>query len=142
MKNRKILVPLDASPVSAQTVQRLINLKQQLTFPLTLLHVLDLNMLSYRGFAELSFSEIEQRAREKARQFISSQQTLFAAAGLTVATVVKEGHICATICAVADSGEYDLLVIGRTPTAEQRRQPFGLIANDIIHQVKCPVLIV
>lgn len=142
MKNRKILVPLDASPVSAQTVQSLINLKQQLIFPLTLLHVLDLNMLSYRGFAELSFTEIEQRAREKAQQFISSQQTLFAASGLTVATVVKEGHICETICAVADSGEYDLLVIGRAPAEEKRRQPFGLIANEIIHQVKCPVLIV
>ena len=142
MKNRKILVPLDGSPVSAQTVKNLLALKDKISFPLTLLHVLDLNMLSYRGFAKMTFTEIENKARQKASQFIADQQERFAAAGLAVDTVVKEGHICETICAVADSGDYDLLVIGRMPAEENQRQPFGLIANEIIHQVKCPVLVV
>ena len=142
MIKRKILVPLDSSPISAQTVKSLVDLKDKLTFPLTLLHVLDLNTLSYRGFAEMSFVEIERRAREKAQQFISDQQKIFADAGMTAETVFKEGRIGETICAVADSGEYHLLVIGRTPAEEKRRQPFGLIANEIIHQVKCPVLVV
>ena len=142
MRNRKILVPLDGSPVSAQTVKNLVGLKDKLVFPMTLLHVLDMSMLSYRGFAEMSFAEIENKAREKARQFIADQQGLFAAAGMQVDTVVKEGHISETICKIADSGEYGLLVIGRTPPAEKQRQPFGFIANEIIHQVQCPVLVV
>ncbi|HEY5673362.1 MAG TPA: universal stress protein [Malonomonas sp.] len=142
MRNRKILVPLDGSPSSAQTVINLIALKDKISFPMTLLHVLDLNMLSYRGFGELTFAEIEKRAREKARQFIEEQKQFFAASGLAVEALVKEGHICETICRVADSGEYGLLVIGRMPVEEKKRNPFGMVANEIIHRVKCPVLVV
>jgi nucleotide-binding universal stress UspA family protein len=142
MKNRKILVPLDASPLSAQTIKNLIAQKENITFPLTLLHVLDLSRLSYRGFAEKSFIEIEEQAREEARNFIAGQQEEFTAAGMKVETIVKEGPSRETICELADSGEYDLLVIGKHTDSELRNLLFGQVANYIVHNVKCPVLIV
>ena len=58
MKEQKILVPLDRSSLSAQTVKTLIAMKKSLNLSPTLLHVLDLSLLSYRGFAHLSFGEI------------------------------------------------------------------------------------
>jgi nucleotide-binding universal stress UspA family protein len=142
MKQRKLLVPLDGSPISARTVRCLIEMQDRFTFPVTLLHVLDLSLLSYRGFAQLTFAEIEERARTKARQFLADQQQLFAAAGLTVATLFREGHVCATVCALADSGEFNLLVLGRSPDPELQRHPFGQLANEIIERTGCPVLIV
>lgn len=142
MKDRKILVPLADSPISAQTVQGLIALKENITIPLTLLHVLDLSMLSYRGFSKVSFREIEERARESARQFLADQQKLFAAAGMKVEMLVKEGHARETICELADSGNYDLLVVGRNLESDLRNLLFEQVANFVIHQVKCPVLIV
>ena len=102
MKDRKILVPLDGSPISAQTLKTLIDLKENIPSPVTLLHVLDLDTLSYRGFAETSFGEIEERAREEARQFIAGMQQSFADAGVQVEAIVKEGHIRETICKIAD----------------------------------------
>ena len=142
MKDRKILVPLDGSPLAAQTVKSLIALKEYRAFPLTLLHVLDLSTLSYRGFAEKSFSEIEEQARAKARNVIAGQQAEFAAAGMKADTLVKDGHARETICELADSGEYDLLVIGKHTDSDLRNLLFGQVANYVVHHVKCPVLIV
>ncbi len=142
MKNRKILVPLDGSPLSAKTVESLIALKENITIPLTLLHVLDLSTISYRGFAVATFSEIEERAREGARKFIAEQQEIFTAAGMSVETIVKEGQARETICALADSGEYDLLVFGRHTESDLRNLLFDQVANHVIHHVNCPILIV
>lgn len=142
MKDRKILVPLDGSPLSVQTVKGLIALKENITVPLTLLHILDLSLISYRGFAQTHFREIEEQARETARQFVADQQELFSAAGMKVETLVKEGHARETICELADGGEYDLLVIGRNPDSDLRNLFFGQVASFVVHEVKCPVLIV
>lgn len=142
MKDRKILVPLDGSPISAQTLKTLIDLKESIPSPLTLLHVLDLDVLSYRGFAETPFYEIEERAREEAQSFIAGLQDSFAAAGVYVEAIVREGHVRDTICKIADSGEYDLLVIGKQTDGKLRNILFDPVANYVVHHVKCPVLIV
>lgn len=142
MKNRKVLVPLDDSPISVQTVKSLIALKENITIPLTLLHVLDLDTISYQGFAESTRNEIEERARAGARQFLARQQQIFTAAGIQVETIFKEGDVRKTICKVADSGEYDLLVVGRHQESELRNLLFDQTSNYLVHHVKCPVLIV
>lgn len=142
MKNRKILVPLDESPLSEQTVKRLIARKEKLTIPLTLLHVFDPNMVSYRGFGQTPYWEIEKKAREKARQFISEQQQVFTDAGMKAEALVKEGPVIETICKLADSDDYDILVLSRNPDSDLRNMLFGQIANSVIHQVECPVLFV
>lgn len=142
MKDRKILVPLDASPTSAQTIKSLVSLKKDFTFPLTLLHVLDFDALACRGFTELTLAEAEENARVKATQFIASQQEALTAAGMATVTIIKTGAASETICELADSGDYDLLVIGRNPVLDARTPTFGPVANEIVYRVKCPVLIV
>jgi nucleotide-binding universal stress UspA family protein len=142
MKNRKVLVPLDASPISVQTVKSLIALKENIPIPLTLLHVLNLDTISYQGFAESTRDEIEERARAGARQLLAGQQQIFTAAGMQVETILKEGDVRKTICKVADSGEYDLLVVGRHQESELRNFLFDQTSNYLVHHVKCPVLIV
>lgn len=142
MKDRKILVPLDKSPLSAQTVQRLIALKDKFNNPLTLMHVLDFNRLSYRGFAQRTLEEIEEGARAEARRFVAEQKALFALAGMEVTTLVKEGQVRETICALADCGDYDLLVVGRHSESPLRNLLFGQVTHFVLHHVKCPVLVV
>jgi len=142
MKDYRILVPLDGSALSMRTVESLIALKEQFTVPLTLLHVLDLSLLASHGFPELTYDLFKQRAREEARQFITDRKERFVATGIPVETILKEGEVRETICAVADSGEYDLLVIGRQADSELRTLLFGQVANYLVHHIKCPVLIV
>ncbi len=142
MKDRKILVPLDGSPISANTLKSLIEMKGIISCPLTLLHVLDLDTLSYRGFAKLSLDEIEAKARQNATEFLSGVEELFAASGVSVETILKEGHARETICRIADSGVYDLLVIGKPKEDGLRSLLVDQVANYVIHHVGCPVLIV
>jgi len=142
MKDRKILVPVDGSPLSTRTIQRMIELKGSITFPLTLLHVLDLNTISYRGFAETDFRDIEERARQGAGQFVAEQQALLTAAGIQAETLVMEGSPREIICSLAESGTYDLIVIGKPTESEMHNLLFGQVANHVIHHIRCPVLLV
>jgi len=141
MLTQKILVPLDQSSISARAVEGLIALRQHLTPPLVLLHVLDLERLAVRGFPEKSYAEFAARVRREAEQFIAEQEQRFIKAGLAVETLLKEGEVLETICRLADSGDYELLAIGRNPVSELRDLLFGQVANSVIHKVKCPVLV-
>ena len=142
MKDRNVLVPLDDSPISHQTINNLIGLKENITLPLTLLHVLDFSRVSYRGFGKIPIDEIEEKARQAARQFLAGKQQLFADAGIRTETLMREGHARETICAIANSGDFDLLVIGKQVESELRNLLFDQVANYIVHKVKCPVMIV
>ena len=139
---QRVLVPLDSSPISIQTIKQLTAFKEKFTLPLTLLHVLDLGRLSTLGFPELSYRQFEERARGEARKFLEEQQALFAAAGIETETRLEEGPARETICTLADSEEFDLLVVGKTNDGDLRKLLFGQVANYIVHHTKCPVLIV
>lgn len=141
MIKQKILVPLDTSPISAHTRERLFAMKQHLNPPLVLLHVLDLNLLATQGFPEKSHAEFSQRARTEAENFLQEQKSLFAAEGIEVETLVETGPALETICQHADSGNYELVAIGRNPVSEIRDLLFGQISNKLIHKVRCPVLV-
>lgn len=141
MKNLRLLVPLDNSAISAQTVRSLLELRPQFTRPLTLLHVLDLDLLACRGFIDTSFAEFSQRAHEDAVALLAEQARIFTQAGVEVTTLLKEGQAREQICVLADNGDYDLLVIGRNPVSQVRDLLFGQVSNFVVHRVKCPVLI-
>jgi nucleotide-binding universal stress UspA family protein len=141
MKDPKLLVPLDRSALSGQTVQALIARKTDFGSALTLLHVLDLEMLESRGFPDKGITEFSQRVRQEALAFLEGQQQLFAAAGINVTTLLKEGNSRETICKLADSGDFDMLVMGRNPGGELRALLLGQVANYVIHRVRCPVLL-
>lgn len=142
MKDHRILVPLDGSPLSMKTISNLLSLKKHITVPLTLLHVLDFSLLASRGFPDLTFEQFKQRGREEARLFLAARKGQFAASGVAVETILKEGDVRETICTIADSGEFDLLVVGRQADSELRTLLFGQVANYLVHNVKCPVLII
>ena len=57
MKDYRILVPLDGSPLSKHTIESMIALKEHISVPLTLLHVLDISLLASRGFPEITFDQ-------------------------------------------------------------------------------------
>ncbi len=140
MQIRKALVPLDPSPLSQQTIERLIALKEKIFVPLTLLHVIDFDLLSCQGFAERTYAEFEERVRREARELIEGQQALFRSAGIETEILLVEGEVRKSICKLADSGKYDLLVVGKSPDAELRKFLFGQIGNYLMHHVSCPVL--
>lgn len=142
MKNLRILVPLDESRNSSRTVKTLLAMKNAINAPLTLLHVLDHDRISSRGVATVNFEMLTERARQAARNFIEEQRDTFLAAGMQVEALLKEGPARKTICTLADSGEFDLVIIGRHTEGELKNLLFGQVSNYVIHNVKCPVMII
>jgi len=141
MVNLRILVPLDGSDHSEKTVQSLLKLLVGATGPLTLLHVLDHDRISYRGVPTVNYDMVTDRARAAALHFIEEQRDRFVAAGIDAEALLVEGPARKTICAVADSGDYDLIIIGRHTEGELFNLLFGQVSNYVIHNVKTPVMI-
>ena len=139
---QKVLVPLDSSPISIQTIKKLTAFKENFSLPLTLLHVLDLGRLATLGFPELSHDKFEERARGDAQKFLEEQQKLFTDAGIKTEIRLEKGPARETICTLADSEEFDLLVVGKTNDGDLRKLLFGQVADYIVKHTKCPVLIV
>lgn len=137
----KILVPIDNSDTSRQTVSTLIENKERLTLPVTLLHVVDTEKLAYRMIPDFQVSMIREKANAAARQFLDEQGRAFAQAGIESEQRLEEGTPRSTIVHIANEEEYRLLIIGRHTMGEIRDVLFGSVANHIMHKVHCPVLL-
>ncbi len=143
MKNLKLLVPLDSSKNSKRTVKTLLEMKSKIQCPLTLLHVFDPERISYKGETVVDFALYRKRAKEAAEKFLEEKKALFTSEGMQVEqTILKTGPPRRIICELADSGDFDLLIIGRHAEGELRNLLFGQVSNYVIHNVKCPVLVI
>jgi nucleotide-binding universal stress UspA family protein len=142
MKGLKLLVPLDSSKNSERSIEALIGMKHKITCPITLLHVLDPDRISYKGETVTNFAMFRERARQAAEEFLAAKAALFTAEGFTVETLMKVGSPRAVICELADRGDFDLLIIGRHSDGELRNLLFGQVSNFVIHRVKSPVMVI
>lgn len=137
----KILIPLDNSDSSRQTVQTLIANRQRFPLPLTLLHVIDLDQLAYRMIPDFQVGMVKENAMRAGEHFLAEQHRLLLEAGLQVETRLEQGSPRETISRIANEEEYQLLIIGRRTMGEIRDILFGSVTNYIMHKVKCPVLL-
>jgi nucleotide-binding universal stress UspA family protein len=142
MKNFKALLPIDESATAARTVRNLIALKDKFDFPLTLLHVFDLERIAYRGITGINWAMAHEQARKAAEVFLEQQKEIFRKEGMEVDALFKEGSPRSTICNLANSDDYNLLIIGRHTEGEIKNLLFGSVSNYVIHNAKCPLLII
>jgi len=142
MNGLKLLVPLDSSKNSERSIAALLAMKHKITCPITLLHVFDPDRLSYKGETVTNFALFRERGKQAAEEFLAEKVALFTAAGFTVSSILKVGSPRAAICELADSGDFDLLIIGRHSDGELRNLLFGQVSNFVIHRVKCPVMVI
>jgi nucleotide-binding universal stress UspA family protein len=141
MNNLKILVPLDNSPSAEKTIKALIALKDKIHGRLTLLHVFGLEKMNYHGVPEIHYEMVQKYSLQAAHDFIEKQKQIFINAGMQAEALVVNGSPRKVICQFADSGEYDLLVIGRHAEGEFRNLLFGSVSNYIMHNAKCPLMV-
>lgn len=137
----KILLPLDDSETSRATVETVIAQKERFPHPLTLLHVVETDKLAYRMIPDFQIEMVRERAREAGGQFLVRQQERFTQAGLDVEARLEEGSPRKLITRIANEESYHLLIIGRSHAGEIRDVLFGSVANYVLHNVRCPVLL-
>ncbi|SDO37182.1 universal stress protein [Desulforhopalus singaporensis] len=138
----KILVPIDDSPTARKTLQNIVELKDRFATSLTLLHVIDTDQLAYRMIPDLQVDMVKENATKAGKKFLERAKTDLEKEGFGVDIILKFGEPRYTIAAIANDQAFDLLVIGRHQGGGKIRDViFGSVANHVLHNVACPVLL-
>jgi nucleotide-binding universal stress UspA family protein len=138
----KTLVPVDGSLTAKNTLEKIIAQKKRFAQQLTLLHVVDLDKLAYRMIPDFQLKMIRDHAGQAGRQLLESKAALLEQAGFTVEARLEFGVPRQMICRVANEEGFELVVLGRREsTGEIRDVLFGSVANYVLHNVTCSVLL-
>ena len=138
----KILIPVDGSTTAVATLEKIIALKERFPKELTLLHVVDFEKLAYRMIPDFQLDMIKENAGKAGQHVLDVKAALLEDAGFIVTARLEFGQVRQTICKVANDEGFQLTVIGRREsTGEIRDVLFGSVANYVLHNVACPVLL-
>ena len=138
----KTLVPVDNSITSDRTLEKIIALKEHFSNELMLLHVVDIDKLAYRMIPDFQLDMIRENAGDAGRQLLDDRVSILEEAGFSVQARLEFGVPRQIICTMANDEKFQLLVIGRHEgTGEIRDVLFGSVANFVLHNVGCPVLL-
>jgi len=138
----KILIPVDGSNTAGRTLEKIVSLKERFPKELTLLHVVDVDKLAYRMIPDFQIDMIRVNAGKAGQQVLEERAKTLEEAGITVEARLEFGSPRQTICKIANEEAFQLMIIGRREsTGEIRDVLFGSIANYVLHNVACPVLL-
>jgi len=137
----RILIPVNDSPTSQKTIDDVISYKEKFPPKLTLLHVVN-DQLAYRMIPDFQVEMVRENAEKAARQRLDQQAEALRQAGFEVELRLEFGAPRRIIPQIANTEGFQLLVIGRKAgSGEIRDVLFGSVANYVLHNVKCPVLL-
>lgn len=136
-----VLVPICDGVTSDATLNAIIEHKDQFLDPITLLHVVNVKKMDYRMIPDFQIDMIREYATKTGEKFLAAQTKRLQAAGIKVIARLELGFPRDVICAIANTEQFSLVVIGRHSHGEIRDVLFGSVSNYVLHGVKCPVLL-
>ena len=138
----KILVPVDGSITAGQTLEKIIALKERFPGTLTLLHVVNIDKLAYRMIPDFQIDMVKENAGKAGQLVLNERADVLREAGFNVEARLEFGPPRQVICRVANEEKFQLMVIGRRESSGEIRDVlFGSVANYVLHNVACPVLL-
>jgi nucleotide-binding universal stress UspA family protein len=133
-KKNIILVPTDFSEVAEFAIEHGAGLSKQLSYKLTLLHVINKETKSQLKKDKLSESVINEKLQAKADELSKKH-------GITVDFIAKEGSIFSTISNVAKEIGANILTMG-THGAVGVQKFIGSYALKVIESLDVPIIVV
>jgi nucleotide-binding universal stress UspA family protein len=140
---KKILIPVDFSPHSAEATRVGVDLAKRFGASLTLAHVYD--PLAYAvpdGFVLLPPPELEKLFDAFRTQLASSERLALDAGAPRVETKLLQGFVAGQIAEFASRGEFDLIVMGTHGRTGMQHLFLGSVAERVVRLATCPVLTV
>lgn len=138
----RILIPVDGSETSEKTIEAVIANQQRFPQKLHLLHVVDDDKLAYRMIPDFQVEMVRENSRKAGQHILEQRAEPLRQAGFEVETRLEFGSPRHIIPQIANSDAFQLLVIGRhSGRGEIRDVLFGSVANYVLHNVACPVLL-
>lgn len=145
--NRGILVPIDFSEQTANTVTYAVSLAACFSCPVTLLHVINLQDYPiYQSALEYTvpdrYISQQEYAESEARNGLKPFENLFLSRGLRVSLLIRVGSPFEEILTAAEHCSADLIVIGSHGRTGIGRLLLGSTVERVIGRARCPVLVV
>ncbi len=138
----KILVPINDSPTAKRTIDKIIELRDRFPKKLTLLNVINSNQLAYRMIPVPQLDMVKENATRAGRNLLDRADKKLQEWGFTNELMLEFGEPRDIITHTANVQDFQLLVIGRHEGGGEIRDVlFGSVANHVLHNTKCPVLL-
>lgn len=142
---QKILCAVDFSENSRKALVQASAYAAAFSASLCVIHAVPSHTLKERWsrWHVSSSSEIEQFSEASDTEARATLSRMLHDAGLTaVQSQIRQGMPAAVICAAADSGDYDLVVMGARGISYVKGMLIGSVTEAVIKASPCPVLIV
>jgi nucleotide-binding universal stress UspA family protein len=149
----KILVPVDGSEGSVQALDKLAALVDLSAADVTLVHVVETPWLhagddqEWLGYEEEKEEEIDPQAEFRRDLEAEGDEILENARArlpvrTAVTTLIYRGIPADEILGEAETGDYDLVVIGASGAADLKHQILGSVSSKVAWNAPCSVLLV
>jgi nucleotide-binding universal stress UspA family protein len=137
---RRILIAVDDSPVAVHAADLGSELARSLGGEVALIHVND-NARDFVGDTGIARGELIEQAAEDARRLLAGFRERLALKPST-SGFVESGPAATTIARAAKDWPADLIVIGSHGRRGIRRALLGSVAEGVMRNAPCPVLVV
>lgn len=137
-KFNRILVPTDFSETAQTALDTAAGLAAWYKSALDIVSVVDATAYAYAGYP---FATLADELNESAETSLSNLKLPKEAKGLKVSRFVLSGTPPAEILAHAKRSSADLIVIGTHGRGAVARLLLGSVADKVLHQAECPVLV-
>ncbi len=139
----KIIIPVDDSSTAQATIDYVID--KRILFPrsLSLLYVINQEQLAYRMIPDFQLDMVKKNSRNAGQKLLGKYSTQMNEMGFSCDLILESGEPRQIITNITNDQNFDLLVIGRHEGGGEIRDVlFGSLANYVLHNVRCPVLLV
>ena len=141
---KHILVPVDGSPTSQLAIDKAVGLAKAFGSAVTVIYVIDPYPFTGVG-TDYAYGQAQylNAATAEANEAIKGAKQAFEAAGISVATVLVEGHaVYKGILQTTQSSGADLIVIGSHGRRGIEKLVLGSVAQRVLSHAHVPVLVV
>jgi nucleotide-binding universal stress UspA family protein len=144
---KRVMVPLDGSPLAAQALPLAVDLAERARAELLLMQAVEASIEVYPSIApvgrpDLMPSEVLRMLRTRAGQQLEVQAALLRKRGLPVAIHVVNGHAAEAIIDESARHAVDLLVIATHGYSGIKRWALGSVTDKVLHAATTPLLLV
>jgi len=137
---RRVLIAVDDDPVSVHAADVGAELARSLGGEVALIHVND-TALHFAGDTGIAQGELRARAKQGSKTLLTGYRDRLSLHPSTL-EFVEPGPPAATIARAAKEWPADLIVIGSHGRSGMRRALLGSVAEGVMRNAPCPVLVV
>lgn len=138
----RILIPVDESLTAQHTIDAVIANKDLIPQEILLLHVVDVH-LAQRLVPDIQKQMVYDSSEKLGQRILQQLAKPFREAGFQPQLRLELGTPAEAILKVIKELNIELVIIGRHPGGGGLRDiMFGSVANQVIREVKCPILLI